>query len=63
MVDEEPVEVWFPVSPPNSISPPERDSVFINSAERMPQVGGITAAATSTHRQDADCESVSLDTE
>lgn len=53
MVDEESIEVWFPVSPPDRISPPERDPVFTNSAGRIPQAGGIIAASTSTHRQDA----------
>lgn len=40
MVDEESVEVWFHVNPPERISLPERDSVFTNSAGRIPQVGG-----------------------
>ena len=54
-MEEEPVEAWFPVRPPDRISLPERDSVFTNSAGRQPQVGGIVAASTLTHRQDAAC--------
>lgn len=35
MVDEEPVEVRFPVSLPNRIPLPERDPVFVNPAGHL----------------------------
>jgi hypothetical protein len=43
MVDEEPVEVRFHVSPPDRIPLPERYSVFINSAGRLSQAGNCRA--------------------
>jgi hypothetical protein len=41
MIDEVPVEVRFPVTPPDRIALAERDLAFIHATGRMPQAGGM----------------------